>query len=194
MNAGPGGSEPSESDKAAEAALEAAIRRTGYASSPAAPKPVDHYAILGLAHDFTPAELKRRYKKASLAAHPDRAGGSLSLSLCLSLSLSLSLTRTAQVAPPRRLRRWPQRTRCSATRRSVPPVRSPLTDSASAVPFVAPLLSRTDGDAFPSVCVCVCVSVSVSVCLCADDIGDDIPREVQQHDGQVRLTMILWSH
>ena len=76
MNAGPGGSEPSESDKAAEAALEAAIRRTGYASSPAAPKPVDHYAILGLAHDFTPAELKRRYKKASLAAHPDRAGGS----------------------------------------------------------------------------------------------------------------------
>ena len=74
--AGPGGSEPSESEKAAEAALEAAIRRTGYTSSPAAPKPVDHYAILGLAHDFTPAELKRRYKKASLAAHPDRAGGS----------------------------------------------------------------------------------------------------------------------
>ena len=92
MNAGPGGSEPSESDKAAEAALEAAIRRTGYASSPAAPKPVDHYAILGLAHDFTPAELKRRYKKASLAAHPDRAGGSLSVSVCLCLSLSFSLS------------------------------------------------------------------------------------------------------
>ena len=92
MNAGPGGSEPSESDKAAEAALEAAIRRTGYASSPAAPKPVDHYAILGLAHDFTPAELKRRYKKASLAAHPDRAGGSLSVSICLCLCLCLCLS------------------------------------------------------------------------------------------------------
>lgn len=37
---------------------------------------MDHYAILGLSHDFTPAELKRRYKKASLAAHPDRTGGS----------------------------------------------------------------------------------------------------------------------
>ena len=73
---GPGENEPSESEKAAEAALEEAIRRTGYQSSPATPKPVDHYAVLGLSHDFTPAELKRRYKKASLAAHPDRTGGS----------------------------------------------------------------------------------------------------------------------
>lgn len=76
LSTGPGKSEPSESEKAAEAALEAAIQRTGYASPPSTPKAVDHYAILGLSHDFTPAELKRRYKKASLAAHPDRAGGS----------------------------------------------------------------------------------------------------------------------
>ena len=40
------------------------------------PAAVDHYAILGIAYDFTPDELKRRYKKASLSAHPDRNGGS----------------------------------------------------------------------------------------------------------------------
>ena len=76
IGAGPSEGQESEADKAAEAALADAIRRTGYNSPPSVPKPVDHYAILGLCHDFTPAELKRRYKKASLAAHPDRPSGS----------------------------------------------------------------------------------------------------------------------
>lgn len=73
---GAGPSEASEAEKAAEASLVEAIRRTGYNSPPTVPAPVDHYARLGLCHDFTPAELKKRYKKASMAAHPDRAGGS----------------------------------------------------------------------------------------------------------------------
>ena len=59
----------------AEALLEAALGRTGL-SSRGMPAAVDHYAILGIAYDFTPDELKRRYKKASLSAHPDRNGGS----------------------------------------------------------------------------------------------------------------------
>jgi len=30
----------------------------------------DHYRVLGVAHDFTPDELRRAYRSASLAVHP----------------------------------------------------------------------------------------------------------------------------
>ena len=36
----------------------------------------DHYACLGVTHDATAEELKRSYRKVTLAAHPDKPGGS----------------------------------------------------------------------------------------------------------------------
>ena len=36
----------------------------------------DHYACLGVSHDATPEELKKAYRKVTLAAHPDKPGGS----------------------------------------------------------------------------------------------------------------------
>ena len=36
----------------------------------------DHYAVLGVPHDFDGAELKKQYRGLSLRLHPDRAGGS----------------------------------------------------------------------------------------------------------------------
>lgn len=36
----------------------------------------DHYAVLGVAKDATPEQIKQAWRKASSAAHPDREGGS----------------------------------------------------------------------------------------------------------------------
>ena len=36
------------------------------------PPMADHYSVLGVAVDFSPEELKARYKKQSKAHHPDR--------------------------------------------------------------------------------------------------------------------------
>ena len=36
----------------------------------------DHYACIGVTHDATADELRRAYRKVSLASHPDKPGGS----------------------------------------------------------------------------------------------------------------------
>ena len=49
----------------------------GLTASMKAWKTKDIYGILGVAHDFSPNELRRAYRKESLANHPDKGGSDL---------------------------------------------------------------------------------------------------------------------
>ena len=99
-------------------------------------------------------------------------------------------TRTVQGVRPRRSRQWPRRTRCWVMRRNVPPVRDVVIRSEPQAQhtWVGGERQRERGGARLWLVVGdhvrVCPACGWCVLCLTDDVGDDIPREVQQHDGQ----------
>ena len=63
-------------EEAAGTGTGAALRRAPDGGPGSGFPEADHYASLGIPADFTEAELKAGYRRASLRAHPDKVGGS----------------------------------------------------------------------------------------------------------------------